>query len=63
MSMEAKSLAMTTLDATADLIVAESIASRDEVETALLDLERLTEDPASLIVGPRIFQVWYRRPS
>ena len=58
---EAKSLPWTTLDATADLIVAESIASRDEVEAALLDLETTTKDPGSLITGPRIFQLWCRR--
>jgi len=58
---EAKSLPWTTLDATADLIVAESIASRDEVEAALLDLESTTKDPGSLITGPRIFQLWCRR--
>lgn len=58
---EAKSLPWTTLDATADLIVAESVASRDEVETALHDLERSTNDPRFLITGPRIFQLWCRR--
>ena len=58
---EAKSLPWTTLDATADLIVERSIASRDEVEAALLDLERITNDPGCLITGPRIFQLWCRR--
>jgi SAM-dependent methyltransferase len=58
---EGKTIAWTTLDATADLIVAESIASRDEVEAALQDLERLAEDPESLVLGPRIFQLWCRR--
>ncbi len=58
---EAKTLPWSTLEATADPIVAESIASRDEVEAALLDLERVAEDPRSLIVGPRIFQLWCRR--
>lgn len=58
---EAKTLPWTTLDATADQIIAESIARRDEVEAALLDLEQLTEDRGSLITGPRIFQLWSRR--
>jgi ubiquinone/menaquinone biosynthesis C-methylase UbiE len=58
---EGKTIAWSTLDATADPIVAESIASRDEVEAALLDLERLAEDPESLLLGPRIFQLWRRR--
>lgn len=58
---EAKSLPWTTLDATADLIIAESIASRDELEAALMDLKRITNDPESLIAGPRIFQLWRQR--
>src|SRR5579864_4368147 len=41
---EGKTLPWTTLGATADLIVAESIASRDDVEGALRDLKRLAED-------------------
>jgi hypothetical protein len=61
MEGEAKSLPWTTLDATADLIVAKSIASREEVEAVLLDLESTTKDPGSLITGPRIFQLWCRR--
>lgn len=59
---DGKSLPLTTLDATADLIVAESVATRGDVETALHDLERSTNDPGFLITGPRIFQVWCRRP-
>jgi ubiquinone/menaquinone biosynthesis C-methylase UbiE len=58
---EGKTLPQTTLEATADLIVAESIASREEVEGALRDLERLAEDEETLLLGPRIFQLWRRR--
>lgn len=58
---EAKFLPWTTLDATADLIVELSIASRDEVEAALIDLDRATNDPGCLMTGPRIFQLWRRR--
>jgi ubiquinone/menaquinone biosynthesis C-methylase UbiE len=60
---EGKTIPWTTLDATADLIVSESIASRDEVHAALLDLDRVSEDPETLVLGPRIFQLWRRRPS
>ena len=58
---EGKTLPLTTLEATADLVVAESIAGRDEVEAALRDLKRLAEDRETLLLGPRIFQLWCRR--
>lgn len=58
---EGKTLALSTLDATADAIVAEELATRDEVNAALASLSQFTDDPRSLIGGPRIFQLWYRR--
>jgi ubiquinone/menaquinone biosynthesis C-methylase UbiE len=58
---EGKTLAWSTLDATAEAIVSEGIASRDEVGAALEDLQRFTEDPGTLICSPRVFQVWSRR--
>jgi ubiquinone/menaquinone biosynthesis C-methylase UbiE len=60
---EGKTLPWTTLEATADLIVSESIADRDEVNAALLDLDRVSADPGTLVLGPRIFQLWRRRSS
>lgn len=54
-------LPWTTLEATAEPIVAEAIASREEVEAALDDLASFSEDPVSVIVGPGIFQLWPRR--
>jgi ubiquinone/menaquinone biosynthesis C-methylase UbiE len=59
---EAKALAYLTLDATADAIVAEGVATQDEVTAALASLGRFTDDPRTLICGPRIFQLWARRP-
>jgi ubiquinone/menaquinone biosynthesis C-methylase UbiE len=58
---EAKVLAWSTLEATADAIIAEGLATRDQVADALVSLGRLTDDPGSLIIGPRTFQVWARR--
>lgn len=58
---EGKTLAWSTLDATAEAIVSEGIASRDEAGAALEDLQRFTEDPGTLICSPRVFQVWSRR--
>jgi len=58
---EAKALAWTTLDATADAIISEGIATKDQITAALESLRRFTDDPSTLICGPRVFQLWSRR--
>lgn len=58
---EGKTLAFSTLEATGEAILAEGIASEGELTTALEDLAAFTTDPRSLIVGPRVFQLWARR--
>lgn len=58
---EAKTLAVVTLAATADAIVAENLASEDEVNVALASLAAFTDDPNTLVSDPRIFQLWCRR--
>jgi ubiquinone/menaquinone biosynthesis C-methylase UbiE len=58
---EGKKLALSTLDATAEAILAEGIASETEVNEALSSLAQFTNDPETLIGGPRIFQLWSRR--
>jgi len=55
-----KSLAWSTLDATADAIASEGVASAGEVAAALTDLEDFTADPRTLTCGPRTFQLWSR---
>ncbi|MGO8951635.1 MAG: class I SAM-dependent methyltransferase, partial [Ktedonobacterales bacterium] len=57
---EGKTLALSTLEATAAAILAEGIASEDELNAALESLAAFTADPRSLIAGPRIFQLWWR---
>jgi ubiquinone/menaquinone biosynthesis C-methylase UbiE len=56
-----KTLAWSTLDGSAEAIVSEGLATREEVTAALTDLRNFTEDPRTLISGPRIFQLWSRR--
>ena len=56
-----KTLAWSTLEATAEAIMSEGVASRDEVTAALTALQRFTADPRTLIGGPRTFQLWSRR--
>jgi 2-polyprenyl-3-methyl-5-hydroxy-6-metoxy-1,4-benzoquinol methylase len=58
---EGKTLALSTLEATMAAILAEGLASEDELNTAIERLATFTADPRSLIFGPRIFQLWWRR--
>jgi ubiquinone/menaquinone biosynthesis C-methylase UbiE len=58
---EAKMLAWSTLEATAEAIISEGLAAPGEITAALASLRRFTDDPRTLICGPRVFQVWSRR--
>jgi len=58
---EEKTLPWSTLEATAEAIVSEQVASADEVTAALRSLQQFTADPRTLISGPRVFQLWSRR--
>ncbi|HZY71423.1 MAG TPA: methyltransferase domain-containing protein [Thermoplasmata archaeon] len=60
---EAKSLAWSTLEASSEAILAAGVATPSELRSALEDLAGFTEDPQSLISGPRMFQAWVRRPA
>ena len=62
-SGEAKSLPLLTLEATADAIRAEGLATDDELNEAIASLAGFTEDSRTLIAGPWVFQVWARKPS
>jgi len=52
---------LTTLDATSDSIFAEGIATEPEIAAARENLAAFTDDPATLISGPRLLQVWARK--
>ena len=58
---EARTLAWSTLEATADAILAEGLATANELAAALASLRRLADDQGTLICGPRVFQLWSRR--
>jgi 2-polyprenyl-3-methyl-5-hydroxy-6-metoxy-1,4-benzoquinol methylase len=58
---EAKTLPLLTMDATAAAIVAEGIASDEELNAARASLEQFTNDPGTVISAPLIFQLWSRR--
>jgi ubiquinone/menaquinone biosynthesis C-methylase UbiE len=58
---EAKTLPLSTLEATAEAVVAEGIASADQVDAALTSLREFTKDPGTVVGDPRVFQVWAKR--
>jgi ubiquinone/menaquinone biosynthesis C-methylase UbiE len=58
---EAKTLPHSTIEATADPIISEGIASADQVRAALASLAGAAADPGSVFGSPRIFQAWSRR--
>jgi ubiquinone/menaquinone biosynthesis C-methylase UbiE len=58
---EGKTLSLSTLEATAEAIVEEGLASIDEVNAALADLAAFTTDPGTVVGDPRVFQLWRSR--
>lgn len=60
---EAKTLPYSTVDATAEAIVGEGVATAAEVQAALESLAEFGADRHSLCGSPRVFQAWARRTS
>ena len=60
---EGKRLPQLTLEATADAMVAEGVATKLEIRSAQASLEELAADPHSLVTGPKIFQLFARKPA
>src|SRR5450432_4130581 len=58
---EAKMLPHSTVEATADAIVSEGIATAEEVRAALESLVDYAADPHTVVGSPRTFQAWSRR--
>ncbi len=58
---EAKMLPHSTVEATAEAIVAEGVATAEQVREALEGLAEFGADTQSLCGSPRVFQVWTRR--
>lgn len=61
-SGEGKTLPYLTVEATADAIVSEGIASEEQVRAALASLAEFAADPRTVCGSPRNFQAWSRRP-
>jgi ubiquinone/menaquinone biosynthesis C-methylase UbiE len=62
-SGEAKMLPAVTLAAMSESILSAGLASEDELGAAIAGLEAYAADPTTLVAGPRVFQVWSRKPA
>jgi SAM-dependent methyltransferase len=58
---EGKQISLLTLVNIADSVLAGELATEMELQSAIDDLTRFTDDPQTLISFPRVFQVWGRR--
>jgi hypothetical protein len=58
---EAKTLPHSTIEATADAIVGEGVATAEQLRAALESLTAFCADPQTLCGSPRVFQAWARR--
>ena len=56
-SGEAKTLSLSTLEATAEAMVNEKLASVEDVNAAIASLAAFTSDPTTLVGDPRVFQL------
>jgi trans-aconitate methyltransferase len=61
-SGEGKEIAILTLINISEAVLAEKLATRAELETAIEELASYTADERTVISMPRVFQVWGRRP-
>ncbi len=57
-----KRMALLTLEASAESMIDGGLASADSIQSAMASLAAFTDDPTTIISGPRIYQVWSHRP-
>ena len=60
-SGEGKQIALLTFVNIADSLLDGKLASELELQSAIDDLRRFTDDPRTLVSLPRVFQLWARR--
>jgi ubiquinone/menaquinone biosynthesis C-methylase UbiE len=58
---EVKLLTPLTMEAIADSVVAEGLASRQEIDQVVAELYRFAGDPSTVLSGPRIVEAWATR--
>jgi ubiquinone/menaquinone biosynthesis C-methylase UbiE len=62
-SCEEKAISLSTMINIADAVLAEGLATEAEVRDVVAELTAFTDDPASIVGCPRIFQVRGRKPA
>ena len=60
---EVKLLNVITLENIADAILRDGLASRQEIDTLVQELNRFAENPRTVAGVPRVIQAWGRRPA
>ena len=64
MEGEVKLVAAITLESIADAVVAEGLATRDEIDENVRALYGVARDPRTVVALPRIVQAWgYQSPA
>ncbi len=57
-----KEISILTMAGIAEAVLAEKLIEQSELRELLSEIERYTRDPLTVVCGPRVFQVWGRRP-
>jgi len=58
-----KQISPLTMDYISDAVIAEGLASREEIEPIVFELYGFAESPDTVLSGPRCFEVWGRKPA
>ena len=58
---EDKELSLSTLVNISDAVLSEGLAEPAELERTIVELERFTHDPTTVLGLPRVFQAWGSR--
>jgi hypothetical protein len=57
-----KQMAAVTMEHIRESVVSAGLASQDEINGVIAEINAFADDPRTLLSLPRIFQVWGKRP-
>jgi len=57
-----KLLACVTLEAIAEAVLGDGLATQEELDETITELWAFARDPHTVLGGPRVFQAWGRHP-
>jgi hypothetical protein len=63
MEGEVKLISPITMENIADAVIAESLATKEEIDGVVAELYAFAKDPGTVMSVPRIVQAWGRRPA